>query len=63
MWILGLLLDVEVDVVLLRVEVDGGGGVAVHRGLEAADGGPLAGAGGVWTDGHGGTLQCGGRRF
>lgn len=31
MWVLGLLLDVKVHVVLLHVEVDGGGRVAVHR--------------------------------
>lgn len=48
MWILGLFLDVEVDVVLLHVEVDGRGRVAVDHRLEAADGCPLAGAGRVW---------------
>ena len=48
-WIFGLLLDVKVHVVLLHVEVDGGGRVAVHRRLEAADRRPVAGAGGVWT--------------
>lgn len=31
MWVLGLFLDVEVDIVLLHVEVDGGGGVTVHH--------------------------------
>ena len=48
-WILGLFLDVEVDVVLLHVEVDGGSGVAVHHRLEAADRRSLARAGRVWT--------------
>lgn len=36
MWVLGLLLDVEVDVVLLHVQIDGGR-VAINRRVEAAD--------------------------
>ena len=54
-WILGLFLDVEVDIVLFHVEVDRGGGVAVHRRLEAADRRPFAGAGGVWAEGGDGS--------
>lgn len=45
MRVLGLLLDVEVDIVLLHVQVDGGGGITVHRRMETADGRSFAGAG------------------
>lgn len=31
LWTLGLLLDSKIHIVLLHVEVDGGGGVAVYR--------------------------------
>lgn len=57
MWILGLFLDVEVDIVLLHVEVDGGR-VAVHHRLVTADRRPLAGAGRVWTERQTYELQC-----
>lgn len=35
--ILGMLLDVEVDVVHLHIEADGCGRITVHSRLEAAD--------------------------
>lgn len=37
MWVLGALLDMEVHVVQLHVQADGGGRITVHCGLEAAD--------------------------
>lgn len=52
MGILGLLLNVEVDIVVLHVEADGGSRVAVHHGLRAADGRPLAVVGRAWTERH-----------
>lgn len=37
MGVFGLLFDVEVNIVLLHIQVDGGRRVAVHRRMEAAD--------------------------
>lgn len=47
MRVLGLLLDVEVDVVLLHIQVNGGSRIAVHRRLETANRCSFTWAGGI----------------
>lgn len=50
---LGLFLDVKIHVVLLHVEIDGGGRVAVHDRLVAAHRRPLAGPSRIWSGNQG----------